>query len=828
MSLNSRPGLRALAGILASAALLGLYARGGNGYLLGFVALVPWLLVLNGTTRLRGALAGGLGMTVAFVGAVFAWFGLSIAVFTGLHEALALLLLLLAAPLFQPQILVFALVRWWVGRHHGALVRALAGAAAWVAAEWLFPKLLGDTLGHGLFPSLWLRQAADIGGAAGLSVVLILVNEAIAAAIAAATAQRHAPRRALLAPLGAALALVTLLAGYGAWRLAAIAPTPETAGTPLKLGMVQSNLYAYERMRQQMGAYDVVRLVLDTHYALSREAVVEHQVDALLWSETVYPTTFNQPKSDAGRELDDELRAFVSSAGVPLVFGTYDLDRDGEYNAAAFVEPETGLLAFYRKSRPFPLTEYVPSWLDGPTLRGLLPWAGTWRPGLGARVIPLRLRDGRELPVQPLICLDDVTSRVAIDGARLGAQALIGMSNDSWFTDYPVGAELHLAVAAFRSIETRLPQVRVTANGYSAVIDDTGSVIAAAGMGERRLLIGDISVREPTPTLMVAWGEWVGPTALIAVSLLLVLGALGRRAHRHAQDNAARADSAGPFVADAVVLSPLWRLLTGLLRGFARGALLWMGLMVLLGDPEHLNPLKQLWWFAAVFLAPEAAAWCLLRAGKAQLRVDGGQLVVEQRARRIEIDAAQIAAVEPWRLPLPCTGAWLRLASGVRWGSGIALADPAGLARALIAAGAPASAEAPFDARLGAWLRALAKDQPGRWDRPLLKFVLFALVPALPAFRLHQVIAYGGTFGEYYTYGLQAYLTALGLWWSSWIVAMLLIAAALRALVEIATLLAVAVRPAQAAGARAVLLRVAKLAYFIGVPLWLAVRLWPG
>ena len=49
------------------------------------------------------------------------------------------------------------------------------------------------------------------------------------------------------------------------------------------------------------------------------------------------------------------------------------------------------------------------------------------------------------------------------------------MSNDSWFTDHPQGAELHLAVAAFRSIETRLPQFRVTSNGYSAVIDATGT-----------------------------------------------------------------------------------------------------------------------------------------------------------------------------------------------------------------------------------------------------------------------------------------------------------------------------------------------------------------
>jgi hypothetical protein len=64
----------------------------------------------------------------------------------------------------------------------------------------------------------------------------------------------------------------------------------------------------------------------------------------------------------------------------------------------------------------------VPAWLDGPVLRRLLPWAGRWQPGSGARVLPLRLRDGREVPVQPLICRDSVDPSLAIAAARLGAQ----------------------------------------------------------------------------------------------------------------------------------------------------------------------------------------------------------------------------------------------------------------------------------------------------------------------------------------------------------------------------------------------------------------------
>ncbi|MET0807570.1 MAG: hypothetical protein ABWX93_02305, partial [Pseudoxanthomonas sp.] len=50
---------RSPAGLLATAVLLGLYARGGPAWMFGFVAMVPWLLVLERASTLRGALLGG-------------------------------------------------------------------------------------------------------------------------------------------------------------------------------------------------------------------------------------------------------------------------------------------------------------------------------------------------------------------------------------------------------------------------------------------------------------------------------------------------------------------------------------------------------------------------------------------------------------------------------------------------------------------------------------------------------------------------------------------------------------------------------------------------
>ena len=813
---SSRPRARRAAGIVATALLAWLYADLG-AWPLGFVVLVPWMSSSDDDASLARTLLDAWAMAVAFTLAVFAWFGSAIGAFTQLGDAAGLAVLLIAAPLFQPQFLAFALVRRAVGRRHGPALRALAAASAWVATEALVPRLLGDTLGHGLWPSRVLRQAADLGGATGLTLALLLANEGVAAAIA----RRRGGPRAIAWPLGLAAAIPLLLAGYG---FATLPGETAAAGKPLKLGLAQSNIADYERLRRERGTAAVVREVLDTHFAMSYDAVERQHVDAVLWSETVYPTTFGHPKSEAGADFDREIRAIVDAAGVPFVFGTYDVDAAGEYNAAAFVEPGKGLLGFYRKTRLFPLTESVPAWLDGPALRRWLPWAGTWKPGSGARVFPLRLADGREIPVLPLICRDDVDSQLAIAGARLGAQAILTLSNDAWFTSHPQGAALHQAVAAFRSIETRLPQYRVTTNGYSAVIDPTGGIIAGTRMGERTLVIGGLLVRTPPRTLMVAWGDWVGHAAAAFLALLAALAALRRWGMSDAIDGSPAFDMA-TLPANVAVLPVAARVAAGALRTLARGGLLWMIAAVLLGGAAlQSNTLAQVRTFVALFLAPEAAAWCVLRAFAARASIADGLLVLASGARRLGLPLADIAAVEPWRLPIPAPGVALRLASGERWRYGLALAHPDAFARALARAGVT-PARAGVASTADRYATARQAPRRARLAHPLVKFGLFPFLLAVPAFRLHQHIAYGGAFGEYLTFGLKAYATTFALWWAAWTIAVVLCAAALRAAIEAGTLAGVVLAPSRAGVARQVLERAGLAVLYLGLPAWLLLRM---
>lgn len=813
-----------LLGIIASALLLGLYARGGVAWPLGFIALLPWLLALDTARTLKGSLVSALLMAVAFELAVFAWFAAAFGAYVGLGLLPSLLILAALAPLLQPQVLIFALVRHWAARRQGMALGTLAGAAAWVGSEWLLPKLLGDTLGHGVLPSATLRQVADLGGAAGLSVLLLLVNGALAMAIG----RCRQGTRAWLRPLVIAAALIALMTGYGTWRLSTLQSLLAEPAESIRIGLIQSNITDYERLRREQGAYAVIRHVLDTHYTMSDYAVREQGAEALLWSETVYPTTFGAPKSDDGAALDREVLEFVDTIGVPLVFGTYDRDDTGEYNTAAFVAPGKGLLGHYRKTHPFPLTETVPGWLDGPLLRRAVPWLGNWRAGDGARVFPLRTADGRDVNVLPLICLDDVRSALAIEGARLGAQAIVGLSNDSWFTRHPQGAQLHLAVAAFRSIETRLPQLRVTSNGISAIIDESGEVVAHTEMGQQAVLVGEIPVREAsTTTLMLRWGDWVGKAALLLL-LWLALREVWRGLDRRAVALAASTRASAAFSADAALLTRPWRVATALLRAAAGAGLLWLLLDMLLRDGLQVNSLTQIVRFGYAVVAPAVAAWAIQRAFAARAHIADGMLVLEQSTQRIEIPLLEIGQLRVWRLPLPRSGVELQLASGQRWTHAIAVADPRALQQALAAAGSPLRWAGPGDDSRATYAANRAANTQRWLDHPVIKFVLFPLLPALPAFRLHQHIAFGGTFGEYYTYGLKAWLSGLAIWWVAWSIGLMLFAAGLRIVIEACVIgLSLGWR-SRARDTRRTLERLGRAIFYLGVPAWLVFRLLAG
>jgi apolipoprotein N-acyltransferase len=511
--------------IATTAVAVALYSRFTWPWIaLGWVGLVPWLAALDRTRSTRAALVSGLAMAAAFELAVFGWFAPAIATYTRTPTALAAVLLVACGPLLQPQLVTFAVARH-VARAAGgsAVLAALTGAAAYVGTEWAVPKLFADTLGYGLHPSVWLRQGADVVGVSGLTFALVLANESVLALVHAV-----AGRRRPLAPAACLAAILVTLGGYGALRLRALAPRDPPAGV-LVAGIVQANLARYDALRAEIGTYEAVRRIVDDHVALSSALLARRRLDLLVWPETVYPTTFGSPKSEEGAAFDREIAAFVAGAGVPLVFGSYDREGADEFNAAVVLEPPgdpAAPLAFdtYRKASLFPLTERVPAFLEFDAVRGWMPWLGTWTPGSGAKVIPIALADGRTVRVAPLVCYDVLAPALVHAAARAGAELFVTLSNDSWFATGE-GPHLHLVGAVFRSIETRRPQIRATNTGISAIVTATGDVVATAAVDTRATLAGTVVPDGRTTTVLVAWGDWFGASALVVAVALLAAAA---------------------------------------------------------------------------------------------------------------------------------------------------------------------------------------------------------------------------------------------------------------------------------------------------------------
>ncbi|WP_394825509.1 hypothetical protein [Pendulispora albinea] len=206
------------------------------------------------------------------------------------------------------------------------------------------------------------------------------------------------------------------------------------------------------------------------------------------------------------------------------------------------------------------------------------------------------------------------------------------------------------------------------------------------------------------------------------------------------------------------------------------------------------------------------------------LDVDGAHWVLGLRRARIEIPRAALGSIRPFALPLPEPGLVLTTSSGRRFRLAVddagavlgqlgSLAD--GRAQAVTVSGGATVAYA--DAKRGharprAWLLAA-------------KWLVLPLALAVILFRLDQYIVFGGAFGQYYAFGLGAYLRSFGTYWAGTTAYLVIYASVVRLCVEPLALLVTSIAPGRARPVRRIAESVCWLAYFGLVPAYVAFRL---
>lgn len=511
-----------------------------------FVALVPWIeTVCRRQTRV-GAAWQGLWLATGIALLSTWWLAIAVHSFAGLSWGASIAALLAYALVAaQPQLILFALlVRSAVrgipsARTHAGL--AVVGGLAYVGVESIVPRLFDVGLGVALHDASTLRQLAEIGGIDVLTALVVAVNLLLWQALFGDTAADA--RRSALSRSGAfALALVLSGILYGAVRLARLEEQSSDSVRTLSVAMIQGSVPNERRIAWARGDEEAAAYQLDRYLSLT-EPLVERRkdIDLVVWPEATFPGVFGQPTGARGEARANRFDRLVLRLDRPIVFGAYDLERrdDGDatlYNAIFAVEPDAstrrrggvGRVQRYRKVHLLPLAESLPRPLERVGIRRLLPGLGTFGRGPGARLLPIERAPGDFVRLAPILCSESLFPDHAIDGARLGADVLLNVGSDGWFGDFGE-PELHLAIAKLRSVETRLPQIRVANSGLSAVVLPSGATLGQTRLEEERRIEVEVPLATTGPTPFVRLGDWLGPVGLLVSAFVGAAHPIRRR-----------------------------------------------------------------------------------------------------------------------------------------------------------------------------------------------------------------------------------------------------------------------------------------------------------
>ena len=354
-------------------------------------------------------------------------------------------------------------------------------AALWTIIEYLratlFTGFAWNFLGTAFASMPAFATPARFGGVYLVSALVVLLNGVFATLLARVFAPVLGPEtlsgggsrlRARLAQIcetGLPLAFILVCLCIGNKMVRGV-PQLENPPVHLRVALVQRNAPCCFKPGKRENAYEAFGKLLD--------AVAAAKPDLVVLAESAM-SEFGTVRSFRAQDV---ARGFLERAGAKaLISGGDDVAGDKTYNAVALyasgAEAGAGPRAVYHKQHLVPFGEYIPfdKWIT--PLQKLSPVGVSLHPGEPA-LFEVATAGGRTLKVAPLICYEDTDPRLAAKAKEMGADLIVLVTNDSWFSE-SAEAVAHAAQGVLRAIETGLPIVRVGNSGVTGVIHPDGS-----------------------------------------------------------------------------------------------------------------------------------------------------------------------------------------------------------------------------------------------------------------------------------------------------------------------------------------------------------------
>ena len=381
----------------------------------------------------------------------------------------------------------------WAKRSDGSgYWRRLAGILAvepilWCGLELIRSRLLGGFAWNqlGVVPANGgFGAPAALGGVYLLSAVVILINGTVAG-IAERVWRPEASGFANLKRLGPLETLLAFGLVYGIYQAAPAVRTVDSGQTTaegLKVALVQRNFPCVFKRGERQDPVEAYEGLVRNFSVLRPDLVVLAESAMCEFG----------PVDQQGAAC---FAAWLSQRcdGAAVLAGGTRYGDGREYNSAALYAFDTNRvpavsLELYDKVHLVPFGEFIPGdkWITA--LQKLAP-VGSCTPGeLKLLEVPVR-REGAPETVSAgvAICFEDTDSAQMRQLAAMGAQVLLFITNDSWFSHSNESLQ-HAWQATARAIETGLPVVRVGNSGVTGTITPEGKCTWLVGSDGRVLV----------------------------------------------------------------------------------------------------------------------------------------------------------------------------------------------------------------------------------------------------------------------------------------------------------------------------------------------------
>ena len=480
-------------------------------YPVTWFALVPLLIAIRDQKLIHATGLGWLAGTAAHLIGVY-WLVGTMVRFGGIPPLVSLVLFLFIAAalgtIYIPFVLACRLLpdRSLDGRLGGALYIA----AAFTAGEYIFPSVFPWRIGYSQIRIPELVQIADITGAYGVTFIMALSAAVLYQLIIAV---RTKTKRY---PWPGALVLTILLAvslGYGVMRLDTVRDRMAVADK-IRIALLQPNVPFDEKFDPSLATAHNQELFQMSAQAAARDASL------IIWPETGYrsPILGDTKRLDIPVSLPSGTFLYIGANVFDQVVGGYNA-----YNSVLAVAADGSIVGRYDKHHLFPFGEYLPLSDVFPILKKYSGPISDFTAGTGPPIQTFP----NGITVGPLICYEDIFPGLSRRAATMGARVLVNQTNDAWFGD-TAAPHQHLQLARFRSIENRLPMVRATNSGVTAVVSPTGAVTRQLRTFSRDMIVADIAL-PVMKTFYTAHGDVFAVLCLLSVGGILAWGMVRRR-----------------------------------------------------------------------------------------------------------------------------------------------------------------------------------------------------------------------------------------------------------------------------------------------------------